>query len=443
MTFRLPALALAFALSVVAAPLAFSQETDAAAAAPTATSVSDPAVQKDVLALSLEPLTKAELSTEVDAWLGLLQEKSTQIAESEIRIIKGEGDTATIRENLTKLREEKGSILTRTRIALTAYQLKGGDISEHEKYLAAVSGIDAGAKDLVTRWNTVNLWLKSQDGGIQLLFNTLKFLGVMVLFWFIAYFAAKLIRRALEKQENISSLLKVFINKMSRRTIFLIGFIVALGTAGVNVGAALALIGGSAFILAFALQDTLGNFAAGLMLIIYRPFDVGNAVEVGGISGSVDSVSLVSTVIRTFDNKKVIVPNKKVWGEVITNITGMPTRRVDMVFGIGYDDDIEKAQEILERIVAENELVLEIPEPAIHLHELADSSVNFICRPWAATADHWKVYWAITKRVKQEFDAAGISIPFPQSDVHLHIPESTTLPAPSEKGSEPKDGASP
>lgn len=106
----------------------------------------------------------------------------------------------------------------------------------------------------------------------------------------------------------------------------------------------------------------------------------------------------------------------------------MPNRRVDMMFGIGYDDDIEKAQEILERIVSENALVLDDPAPAIHLHELADSSVNFICRPWAASADHWKVYWNITKRVKQEFDAAGIGIPYPQSDVHLHIPEGTKLP---------------
>jgi len=131
-------------------------------------------------------------------------------------------------------------------------------------------------------------------------------------------------------------------------------------------------------------------------------------------------VSLVSTTIRTFDNKKVLVPNKKVWGETITNITGMTTRRVDMTFGIGYDDDYEKAQEILERIVSEHELVLRDPAPNIRMHELADSSVNFICRPWAATADHWAVYWDITKRVKKEFDAAGVSIPYPQRDVHVH-----------------------
>jgi small conductance mechanosensitive channel len=170
----------------------------------------------------------------------------------------------------------------------------------------------------------------------------------------------------------------------------------------------------------FALQDTLGNFAAGLMLLIYRPFDVSDVVDVGGVSGKVDKVSLVSTTIRTFDNKVVLVPNKRVWGEVITNSSASGRRRVDMVFGIGYDDDTEKARTLLERIVNEHELVLKDPEPAIQLHELADSSVNFICRPWTKTADYWTVYWDVTKQVKTEFDANNISIPYPQQDVHIH-----------------------
>ena len=155
------------------------------------------------------------------------------------------------------------------------------------------------------------------------------------------------------------------------------------------------------------------------MLLIYRPFDVGDAVEIGGVKGKVDSVSLVSTTILTFDNQKVLVPNKKVWGEVITNITGMTTRRVDMLFGIGYSDDVDKAQEIIERVVREHPLVLPEPVPNIGVHELADSSVNFRCWPWAMTSDFLTVKTEVTKRVKQEFDAAGISIPFPQRDVHI------------------------
>lgn len=292
MNFSSPFLTLFF--FVLATFPSFSQETESPAA-----TTADPKIEKQILSLSLDPLSKDELAIEVAAWRTLLEKKAKEIAHTEIRIIKKEGDFKTIRENLSKLREEKSSLITRTKIALTAYELKGGDIEEHKKYITAVTGVDSEVNDLATRWNTLNSWLKSEDGGMLWLLNATKFIGIMVIFWFISIFAAKLIHRALEKQIHLSSLLKVFINKMSRRTILLIGLIVALGTVGVNVGAALALIGGGAFILAFALQDTLGNFAAGIMLVVYRPFDVGNAVEVGGVTGSVESVSLVSTIIRT------------------------------------------------------------------------------------------------------------------------------------------------
>ncbi|MFD2256462.1 mechanosensitive ion channel family protein [Luteolibacter algae] len=394
-------------------------------------------ISKDVLSLLLDPMTKEEIEEEAKSWQAVLKEKAQAIADLEIQQIQGEGDSAENSARLAGLRDEKAAIIQRAELVLDAYEIKGGDPEPGRKYISAVKGIKTGVNDVSSRVHAFNSWFTSRDGGIQMVIQACQFVGVIVLFWIVSIFASKLIKRAIEKQPHFSSLLKVFVNKMSRRIILAIGLIVALGTVGVNVGAALALIGGGAFILAFALQDTLSNFASGIMLIIYRPFDVGDAVELGSVSGSVDSVSLVSTTIRTFDNQKVLIPNKKVWGETITNITGMPTRRVDMTFGIGYDDDSDKAQEILERIVAEHELVLETPAPAIHLHELADSSVNFICRPWAKTSDHWTVYWDITKRVKKEFDAAGISIPYPQTDVHLH----TIQPAAAEAAGKQETGA--
>jgi len=388
-----------------------------------AQSVFDPTISEDIMTLQIDPMTKSELETEVGAWQSILRENSEKIVDLEIKSIRGEIDSAKANTELAKLREQKAGLIRRTEIVIDAFELKGGNAEDVKKYVAAVKGIKTGVKDMNSRIHALNAWLSSHEGGIRVLIQALQFLGVIILFWFLSLFASKLIRRAIDKQEHISELLKVFINKMSRRIILAVGLIVALGTVGVNVGAALALIGGGAFILAFALQDTLSNFASGIMLIVYRPFDVSDSVEIGGISGVVDSVSLVSTTIRTFDNKKVLVPNKKVWGETITNITGMPMRRVDMTFGIGYDDDYEKAQEILERIVAEHDLVLKDPAPNIRLHELGDSSVNFICRPWANTPDVWSVHWDVTKRVKKEFDAAGISIPYPQTDVHLHTVE--------------------
>ena len=389
----------------------------------------DHGVSKDALTLSLDPLTKDQLDELAEAWRAEVQKTSQKIADMEIAALAEDEKVPDPDQELPGLRERKGALIQRTELVADALDLKGGNTETLRKYLGAVKGIKTGVTDVSSRVQILQSWLTSPDGGIEAAKSVVKFIVILVVFWIVSAIASKVIRRGLDKQPQVSGLMKNFINKISRRVILLVGLVVALGSLGVDVGAALALIGGGAFVLAFALQDTLSNFAAGVMLLIYRPFDVGDAVELGDVSALVDSVSLVSTTIRTFDNKKVLVPNKKVWGETITNITGMPTRRVDMVFGIGYGDDADKAQEILERIISEHELVLEIPEPAIHLHELADSSVNFICRPWVKTSDVWSVYWAVTKRVKKEFDAAGISIPYPQRDVHVHT-------IPSGKGAE-------
>jgi small conductance mechanosensitive channel len=208
-----------------------------------------------------------------------------------------------------------------------------------------------------------------------------------------------------------------------------IGVIVGLAALEVNIGPHLAVIGAAGFVVAFALQNSLGNFASGLLIMIFRPFDAGDAVEVAGVAGKVQAVSLLSTQMKTFDNKAVAIANNEVWGGVITNITASGQRRVDMQFGIGYDDDIDKAQKILEDIISSHELVLKEPDPVIRLHELGDSSVNFIVRPWAKTDDVWTVFWDVTREVKKRFDTEGISIPFPQRDVHIY---NAALPAKAE-----------
>lgn len=171
------------------------------------------------------------------------------------------------------------------------------------------------------------------------------------------------------------------------------------------------------------MQDSLSNFASGLMILLFRPFDTGDVVDAGGVSGTVRSMNLVSTTIRTFDNKMMVVPNNKIWGDVITNASNVTERRVDMEFGIGYDDDVDRAQQILEEIVSSHPNVLKEPAPTIRMNALGDSSINFICRPWAKTADYWGVYWDVTREVKRRFDAEGIGIPFPQQDVHLYVAE--------------------
>jgi small conductance mechanosensitive channel len=156
-----------------------------------------------------------------------------------------------------------------------------------------------------------------------------------------------------------------------------------------------------------------------MMILFYRPFDVGDLVDAGGVSGKVSHMSLVNTTFMTLDNQRLIVPNNLIWQSVITNVTAQRVRRIDLMFGISYDDDIDKAEEILSDIVESHEAVLDKPEPMIHLHELGDSSVNFIVRPWVKTDDYWDTYWDVTKAVKKRFDEEGISIPYPQRDIHV------------------------
>jgi small conductance mechanosensitive channel len=230
----------------------------------------------------------------------------------------------------------------------------------------------------------------------------------------LANLLGKAVKKAVVKMQSASELLKDFIVNITRKTVLLIGFVVALSMLEINIGPLLAAIGG------FALQGTLSNFAAGIMILVYRPYDVGDFVDIGGTFGTVDAMTIVSTTLIKPDNQKVIVPNNMIWGDIITNVTGTDKRRVDMVFGIGYSDDIAKAQKILEEILANHEAILKDPEPVIRVHELSDSSVNFVVRPWVATENYWEVYWDITRSVKERFDAEGVSIPFPQRDVHLH-----------------------
>jgi small conductance mechanosensitive channel len=196
-------------------------------------------------------------------------------------------------------------------------------------------------------------------------------------------------------------------------------FIAALSTLGFETTSFIAVIGAAGLAIGFALQGSLANFASGVMLIIFRPFSVGNFVEAGGQSGSVEEIRIFSTVLKTPDNKMVIIPNSKITGDNIVNYSAKDQRRIDMVFGIGYGDDLQRAKQILERIIAEDSRILDDPAVTIGVLELGDSSVNFAVRPWVKTADYWAVYFDLMEKVKLTFDREGISIPFPQRDVHL------------------------
>ena len=229
-----------------------------------------------------------------------------------------------------------------------------------------------------------------------------------------------IIRSLKSSKLRISKLLEDMITSMVSRVILLFGLLVALSQVGVSLGPVLAGLGVAGFIIGFALQDSLSNFAAGVMILFYRPFDMDDLVEVAGVFGKVSRMTLVSTTILTIDNQTLVVPNAKIWGDVIKNVTAQQKRRVDLTFGVSYTDDVEKVERVLREIVSGHDKVLDDPEPQIRLHELADSSVNFVVRPWVKTDDYWEVHWDLTREVKTRFDAEGITIPFPQRDLHVY-----------------------
>jgi len=358
--------------------------------------------------------TAAEVA---DGQLGLV-EKVKKIGEAEIAL------QTKVREqllaNINKLREEQTALTDRVRIVIDALEAKGGDVEEYRKYVTAISGLKVDVRDISATRSIIVGWLKSPEGGLRWGKNILSFIVIVVLAKIVSLILGTITRRAVEMNKKCSDLLRNFLVNIVQKAIFVIGVVMALSMLGINIGPLVAGIGAIGFVLAFALQGTLGNFAAGLMILTHRPYDVGDIIKTAGITGIVQSMNLNTTTIKTFDNQVVVVPNGSIWGDNITNVTGSDTRRVDMVFGIGYNDDIGKAQQVLEDIVRSHPLVLEEPAPNVKVHELGDSSVNFICRPWTKTSNYWTVYWDITRQVKERFDAEGVSIPFPQHDVHFY-----------------------
>ncbi len=215
--------------------------------------------------------------------------------------------------------------------------------------------------------------------------------------------------------ESIISFAKNFVYIV----IMVFSAIAALAKFGVQTASFVAILGAAGFAVGFALQGSLGNFSSGILILVFKPFKVGDYIDAAGVAGSVKEIRIFNTVLATPDNIKIIIPNGKIYGDVIKNITGYDIRRVDMVFGIGYASSIEKAYAILDRIIKEDQRVLSDPPPQIAVAELADSSVNFVARPWVKRVDYWGVKFDITRKVKEEFDANGIEIPFPQRTLHM------------------------
>lgn len=250
----------------------------------------------------------------------------------------------------------------------------------------------------------------------------LRVIAAIVIFiagrW-VALGVSKLIKRIMLRGK-VDETLVSFVWHLSYVALLAFVVIAALNQLGIQTASFIAVMGAAGLAIGLALQGSLGNFAAGVLMIIFKPFKVGDFIEGGGVAGTVEHIEIFTTQLKTPDNKTIIIPNAKLTGDNITNFNVKGTRRVDFLFGIGYGDDIDKARRIIKEIIDQDERVMKEPEPVIVVSDLADSSVNLTVRAWTSAADYWSFYFDTIENVKKQFDAQGVSIPFPQRDVHIY-----------------------
>ena len=253
------------------------------------------------------------------------------------------------------------------------------------------------------------------DFGLRLLY------AVLIIFvgrWVIKLLL-KIIKSALEKT-TVEETIRIFVANLLNSLLMVIIFIAAINQLGIETTSIIAMLGAAGLAIGLALQGSLANFAAGILIVIFRPYKVGDYIEAGSAEGTVLDIQIFSTVLKTPDNKVVVVPNGTIMDSSIINYTGQATRRVDIVASCGYEDDIDKVKDILKDILNQDERILEEPEPRIAVSELADNSINFIVRPWVNSSDVLSVKYSILEQIKKRFDEEGISIPYPQRDVHIY-----------------------
>jgi len=281
------------------------------------------------------------------------------------------------------------------------------------------------AVDAVTSMdpNTILEFLKNNGLDSSTLVNFGKNLIIAILIFYIGRFVVRLVVRAMTKvmdRQDVDKTLQKFVGNLVNMALMVVVIIAAIGALGIQTTSFIAIFGAAGLAVGLALQGSLSNFAAGVLIVLFRPYKVGDYVEAAGIAGSVEEVQILTTVLKTPDNKKIIVPNSQIMDSIITNYSANDTRRVDLTIGVSYDDDLDKVHATLRELVKADERILEDPECLIAVSALADSSVNFFVRPWVKSSDYWGVYFDLTEAIKKRFDDEDISFPFPQQDVHLH-----------------------
>ncbi len=292
--------------------------------------------------------------------------------------------------------------------------------------MTATASPEAATTDVVgavTNFDAAETWTFVEEfimtTGVE--FGT-NLIAAHVIFYVGKWIANALVKglRTLMEKNDVDQTLESFVCNLVRMALLVVIAIAAIGQLGVETTSLLAVMGAAGLAVGLALQGSLSNFASGVLIVLFRPYKVGDWVEAAGISGAVEEVQILVTVMKTGDNKKIIVPNSQIMGSIITNYSANDTRRVDLTIGVSYGDDLDKVRKEIQALVDADERILKDPGVTIAVSELADSSVNFAVRPWVKTSDYWGVYFDLTETIKKRFDEVGISFPFPQQDVYVH-----------------------
>lgn len=374
--------------------------------------------------LRLIPLTADELSALAAEWQQIVRGQTEAVIEATITAQNSSDDPAAAATQLEEVTGLRAQGFKKFSAVVSNLEKKGGDEAEVASYRAYRSAILVEEKQRAD-WTTLTTqalaWMVSPEGGLELAIDTGVVLGALFGILIVARIVRGYMRRLFARVPNLSKLLQSFLVMVVYWITIAIGLMVVLSAVGLDITPVFALVGGASFILAFAMQDTLSNLASGLMIMINHPFDEGDYISAGGTAGTVKSVSIVSTTITTPDNQVIVIPNSKVWGDVITNATASDRRRVDLVFGIDYDDDADKAMAVILEVAQADPRVLSDPAPWVRVTNLGDSSVDLTSRLWCSSGDYWELKFALMKDVKAAFDQNGISIPYPHS-VEIHKP---------------------
>jgi small conductance mechanosensitive channel len=272
-------------------------------------------------------------------------------------------------------------------------------------------------------WNSLVEFLKNNGIDSSTVVTFGKNIVIALVIFYVGRMAIGLVVRGLRKvmqKQEVDKTLETFVCNLVRIALLVVVVIAAIGALGVQTTSFIAIFGAAGLAVGLALQGSLSNFAAGVLIVLFRPYKVGDYIEGAGINGSVEQVQILTTILKTPDNKEIIVPNSQIMDSIITNYSANDTRRVDMVVGVSYGDDLDKVRKTLEELIAADDRIFDEPACTIAVSDLADSSVNFVVRPWVKSGDYWGVKFDMTEAIKKRFDKDGISFPFPQQDVHLY-----------------------